>query len=639
MKTIIISIFLFIHFFAVVKGKDDITLEDVSIVVNGRNGIALLKNQSAATDPCSPNPCQNNQTCKAKSGGKFRCSCKLPFKGDLCEKSPCNPNPCKNDGNCSISYLSAKCSCLPGYKGDICTVGPCSSNPCQNGGTCKENHISFNCICLPQYTGNNCELKDVCYNRQLCKNGGSCITTSPNKFKCICKAPYSGSTCQVFSPCKPNPCQNGGTCNPVGNTFKCQCKEGFGGDQCDIRTEQPDSTDSSGRTDSTHTSFSTGSEQPDSTDSSGSTGWTDTSFSTGTEQPYSTDSSGSTDWTDTSFSTGTEQLDSTDSSGSTDWTDTSFSTGTVQTYSTETSGSTGWTDTSFSTGTEQPDSTDSSGSTDWTDTSFSTGTEQPYSTDSSGSTDWTDTSFSTAGVCDCGNHSVACYLDNEGKKMCICDIGYSQLFHTCIDCYCGEKSLGCFFDESKEKKCLCKEGYAQDQEACRETCKYDRECLNGGICKISYGRVGFCECRADNSGDRCEINDVCDHFNDVCQRYGAVCVIKDGLPSCECPSDRKGVTGHCENICNPDKCIHGRCEIFGKDFKCRCEAGFEGKYCDSKRDGIYFILVITGVVLILIFSIGVLCMAIYFRLKKKPAATDLEKLVNDIRTETISVQR
>nr|XP_042912366.1 neurogenic locus Notch protein isoform X2 [Parasteatoda tepidariorum] len=200
-----------------------------------------------------------------------------------------------------------------------------------------------------------------------------------------------------------------------------------------------------------------------------------------------------------------------------------------------------------STGSEQQYSTDSSTTTDWTDPFLSSGTDLQFATDISETTDWTEATSSTAGVCDCGKHSIACYLDNEGKKMCVCDVGYSQLFDTCIDCYCGEKSLGCFFDESKEKKCLCKEGYAQDQEACRETCKYDRECLNGGICKISYGRVGFCECRADYSGDRCEINDVCDHFNDVCQRYGAVCVIKDGLPSCECPSDRKGVTGLCES--------------------------------------------------------------------------------------------
>nr|XP_042909944.1 neurogenic locus Notch protein [Parasteatoda tepidariorum] len=668
MKTTIISIFLFVYFFAVVKGKDDIILEDVSKVVNERNGIALLKNQSAAeseffvpglireyrtdlesdqivyfldalnevcdlmrfslasivdfdsesrhsenvflsiTAECDPNVCKNGGTCNVVNN-QIRCGCVSSYSGPYCEtkKAVCDHDVCKNGGTCKVVSNQISCGCVSPYSGPYCEtkkVRPCSSNPCQNGGTCIEYYISFDCICPSQYTGKNCSKK--------LKAG----------------------------PCSSNPCQNGGICTENHNSFNCSCPSQYTGNNCELKgTDQPYSTDSSESTDWTDPTFSTETEQPYSTDSSESTDWTDPTFSKETEQPYSTDSSESTDWTDPTFSTETRQPYSTDSSESTDWTDPTFSTETEQPYTTDILSTTDWIDPTFSTETEQPYTTDILSTTDWTDPTLSTETEQPYSTDISSTTDWTDPTFSTAGVCDCGKHSIACYLDNEGKKMCICDVGYSQLFHTCIDCYCGEKSFGCFFDKSKEKKCLCKEGYAQYQEACRETCKYDRECLNGGICKISYGRVGFCECRADYSGDRCEINDICDHFNDVCQRYGAICVIKDGLPSCECPSDREGVTGLCENICTPDKCIHGRCEIFGEDFKCRCESGFEGKYCDSKiapskRDGIYFILIITGVVFILIFSIGMLCMAIYFRLKKKAAATDLESMVNDERTET-----
>nr|XP_042911928.1 adhesive plaque matrix protein 2 isoform X2 [Parasteatoda tepidariorum] len=112
-----------------------------------------------AADGCSPNPCQNNQRCEAKSGGKFKCSCKLPFKGDFCEKSPCNPNPCKNDGNCSISFLSAKCSCMPGYKGDKCTGAECNSTVCKNGGTCKVVNNKISCGCVSSYSGPYCETK------------------------------------------------------------------------------------------------------------------------------------------------------------------------------------------------------------------------------------------------------------------------------------------------------------------------------------------------------------------------------------------------------------------------------------------------------------------------------------------------
>lgn len=35
-------------------------------------------------------------------------------------------------------------------------------------------------------------------------------------------------------PCRPNPCENGGTCNPGhgGKIFECMCREGFTGDKC-----------------------------------------------------------------------------------------------------------------------------------------------------------------------------------------------------------------------------------------------------------------------------------------------------------------------------------------------------------------------------------------------------------------------
>jgi len=35
-------------------------------------------------------------------------------------------------------------------------------------------------------------------------------------------------------PCRPNPCENGGTCNPGhgGKIFECICREGFTGDKC-----------------------------------------------------------------------------------------------------------------------------------------------------------------------------------------------------------------------------------------------------------------------------------------------------------------------------------------------------------------------------------------------------------------------
>ena len=36
----------------------------------------------------------------------------------------------------------------------------------------------------------------------------------------------------VSSPCKPNPCQNGGVCNRKGGSYTCTCAAGYQGNNC-----------------------------------------------------------------------------------------------------------------------------------------------------------------------------------------------------------------------------------------------------------------------------------------------------------------------------------------------------------------------------------------------------------------------
>lgn len=99
---------------------------------------------SAITTPsynrCSPNPCQNGGTCQQTNTGGFMCSCPVGYEGACCERrkwynsiwimfycvssklgsNPCMPNPCQNNGICTVSGTSFVCSCLSGFSGQRC---------------------------------------------------------------------------------------------------------------------------------------------------------------------------------------------------------------------------------------------------------------------------------------------------------------------------------------------------------------------------------------------------------------------------------------------------------------------------------------------------------------------------------------
>ncbi|KAK1881795.1 Hyaluronan-binding protein 2 [Dissostichus eleginoides] len=98
----------------------------------------------------------------------------------------------------------------------------CYPEPCLNGGIC--NHAAnggFTCFCLEPYSGKKCQtVKDVCKN----VNASAIIHTNlrPN--------------CKKASPCRPNPCQNGGSC-AMGRkraSFKCSCPHGYTGKFCEV---------------------------------------------------------------------------------------------------------------------------------------------------------------------------------------------------------------------------------------------------------------------------------------------------------------------------------------------------------------------------------------------------------------------
>ncbi|XP_036336782.1 polycystic kidney disease and receptor for egg jelly-related protein-like [Rhagoletis pomonella] len=69
-----------------------------------------------------------------------------------------------------------------------------------------------------------------------CNNAGPC-TIEAERLQCSCLANYySGLRCQDFiNNCEPNPCRNGGSCQPALGQFFCNCVSPWGGQQCGIR--------------------------------------------------------------------------------------------------------------------------------------------------------------------------------------------------------------------------------------------------------------------------------------------------------------------------------------------------------------------------------------------------------------------
>ncbi|CAL1282862.1 unnamed protein product [Larinioides sclopetarius] len=185
-------------------------------------------NGKCIADLCSSNPCNNGGTCTF-SGNNFTCSCVKPYAGLTCETNPCTPNLCQNEGICSVVGQDLKCSCKSPFKGNFCEIGPCSSNPCQNGGKCSMDGKNFKCECKPPFKGKNCEI-DPC-TPNPCQNEGICSVVGQD-LKCSCKSPFKGNFCET-GPCSSNPCMNYGKCKLVGMNYKCDCPPPYEGKQCE----------------------------------------------------------------------------------------------------------------------------------------------------------------------------------------------------------------------------------------------------------------------------------------------------------------------------------------------------------------------------------------------------------------------
>lgn len=56
-----------------------------------------------------------------------------------------------------------------------------------------------------------------------------CVPHLPG-YQCNCLSQFTGRNCELeITACFPNPCRNGGSCDPIGNAFICNCKNGLTG--------------------------------------------------------------------------------------------------------------------------------------------------------------------------------------------------------------------------------------------------------------------------------------------------------------------------------------------------------------------------------------------------------------------------
>ncbi|KAK0403298.1 hypothetical protein QR680_016845 [Steinernema hermaphroditum] len=224
--------------------------------------IVLLDVFGVLGRPCNSNVCFNGGSCVIDDSGRvFQCLCPSGFTGTLCESGvlPCTLD-CGANGKC-VNDGEEKCECAPGFSGQFCADkdescltnacprgqiclddgefakcvdDPCNENQCANNSTCVSGKdFSYQCECSLGFTGKFCEDDlDEC-EFSPCKNGASCVNTSPG-FHCQCTPSFTGDLCQKPAGfCARKPCQNGGECVEQLTGYRCQCGPEWTGRDCD----------------------------------------------------------------------------------------------------------------------------------------------------------------------------------------------------------------------------------------------------------------------------------------------------------------------------------------------------------------------------------------------------------------------
>ncbi|CAM4742153.1 unnamed protein product [Rotaria magnacalcarata] len=212
---------------------------------------------------CTSAICSNNGACyvDASTGNNtFGCICFPGFTGQYCQSfiSSCLQNPCGYNGTCfPVSNSSYYCICPTGLIGPSCnpsTLTSCSESPCHYLSTCQQlsnaTSIKYKCLCPVHLTGDRCQYTNYCQS-QPCQNQGSCLPLGPeNSFMCRCQPGYGNYDCSMYlgQSCSSNICLNGGICYSNITSIRCMCTSDFAGARCEWNSICSSNTCSNGGT-------------------------------------------------------------------------------------------------------------------------------------------------------------------------------------------------------------------------------------------------------------------------------------------------------------------------------------------------------------------------------------------------------
>ncbi|KAK7588165.1 hypothetical protein V9T40_005410 [Parthenolecanium corni] len=158
----------------------------------------------------------------AKITYRIRVLCDKHYYNSTCMKF-CRPRDDKF-GHFTCDPQGNK-ECIAGWTGTNCEIAVCKTGCHAEHGKCD---YPGGCECRPGWKGEFC---DQCQPYPDCKHG---YCHSP--YECICNTNWGGILCDKdLNYCGNHPCLNGGTCsNTAPDQYLCACPEGFSGTNCEI---------------------------------------------------------------------------------------------------------------------------------------------------------------------------------------------------------------------------------------------------------------------------------------------------------------------------------------------------------------------------------------------------------------------